>query len=99
MSHINKQPIQYFVIIFIVFSLCLVNPAQAVFQGKAGDADGNNTINIQDVTSIINIILTNGTTVNGSDCNTSGEVNIQDVVCAINIVLKGSGGLEPPDTP
>lgn len=54
----------------------------------AGDANGDGVVNIQDVISILNVVLgsqTQGSA--GTNCNGDNTINIQDVICALNKVL------------
>ena len=54
-----------------------------------GDANGDGSINVQDVIGIINVILDTGTASGSPDCNDDGNVNVQDVICVINKILGG----------
>jgi len=54
-----------------------------------GDANGDGSINVQDVICIINVILDTGTASGNPDCNNDGSVNVQDVICVINKILGG----------
>ena len=54
-----------------------------------GDANGDGSINVQDVICIINVILDTGTASGNPDCNEDGNVNVQDVICVINKILGG----------
>jgi outer membrane protein assembly factor BamB len=56
---------------------------------KHGDANGDGSINVQDVICIINVILDTGTASGSPDCNEDGTVNVQDVICVINKILGG----------
>ena len=57
-----------------------------------GDIDGNGTVNVSDVSTLINMIL-GVVPLNymASDVNEDGRVNVSDVTALINIIL-GSGG-------
>lgn len=64
-------------------------------QGLRGDVDGNNEVNIGDVTTLIDYLLTNngeGLNLNNADCDKSGEVNIGDVTTLIDYLLTQSWG-------
>jgi len=64
-----------------------------------GDADGSGTINILDVTHIINYLYKGGPApdpVEAGDANGSGGINILDVTHIINYLYKGG---EPPVCP
>ena len=55
-----------------------------------GDVDYNQVVNIQDVTALINYLLSkNGEGLNlaGADCDQNGAINIQDVTALINFLL------------
>ena len=54
-----------------------------------GDANGDGSINVQDVIGIINVILDTGTAPGSPDCNGDGSINVQDVICVINKILGG----------
>ena len=54
-----------------------------------GDANGDGSINVQDVIGIINVILDTGTASGSPDCNEDGSVNVLDVICVINKILGG----------
>ena len=58
-----------------------------------GDVNGDGQVKINDVTALINFLLThNGTGINlhGADANQSGGINISDVTFLINYLLSGS---------
>ena len=58
-----------------------------------GDVNGDGSINIADVTTLINLILTGDTNASvhpAADCNLDGNINIGDVTTLINRVLSGS---------
>ena len=53
-----------------------------------GDVNGDGSVNISDVTALVNIILGKGTDENGTaDVNNDGSVNISDVTALVNIIL------------
>lgn len=52
-----------------------------------GDTDNSGSVTIQDVISIINIVLGSNPSVAGANCDGVGGVDISDVICAINAVL------------
>lgn len=53
-----------------------------------GDVNGDGSVNISDVTTLVNIILGKGTDTNGmADVNEDGWVNISDVTLLVNIIL------------
>ncbi len=55
-----------------------------------GDANGDGNVNIEDVTALINILLSVNTPSNGIDVDGDGKVNIDDVTALINYLLKGT---------
>jgi len=61
----------------------LAMPARAHY---IGDANGDNEINIADINTIVNVILTDGYAF-ACDANQDGEVNISDVNKVVNIIL------------
>ena len=52
-----------------------------------GDANGDSVINVNDIITMVNIILNSNPIVNGSDCNNNGLTNVNDIICTINIIL------------
>lgn len=56
---------------------------------EAGDANADGEINVQDVVTVVNTILADGSD-SLSDCNGDGGVNVQDVVCVVNKILAGN---------
>ena len=59
-----------------------------------GDVDDNGSVNITDVTILINYVLSGNATINfaNADCDSSKSINITDVTMLINYVLKGTWG-------
>ena len=58
-----------------------------------GDVDGNGSVNITDVTALINFLLkgsATGVSTTSADCDQNGSVNITDVTALINFLLKGT---------
>lgn len=63
-------------------------PTVTVQYGPTGDVNGDGTVNISDVTLLVNIILGNATDPYGNaDVNGDGTVNISDVTLLVNIIL------------
>lgn len=55
-----------------------------------GDINGDNVVNIADVTSLIDLLVSSGSTGNpGADVNGDGAVNIADVTALIDYLLNG----------
>ena len=52
-----------------------------------GDVSGDGVINIKDVTSLINLLLSNGDAPAAADVNGDGTINIKDVTDLINTLL------------
>ena len=55
-----------------------------------GDVDDNKVVNIQDVTALINYLLTKnteGVNLQSADCDVNSVINIQDVTALINFLL------------
>ena len=53
-----------------------------------GDVDGNDTVNVSDVTTLVNMIL--GTVTKDperADIDGNGNVNVSDVTALVNIIL------------
>lgn len=55
-----------------------------------GDVDGNGTVNIADVTTLIDILLSGGTAPANADVDGDGIVNIADVTALIDMLLSGN---------
>ena len=53
-----------------------------------GDVDGNGNVTVDDVTALIDVLLTGNATPN-ADCDNNGRVNIDDVTALINYILLG----------
>jgi len=51
-----------------------------------GDADGNGTINTQDLIRLIQILLGTGIPTTEADCDDDGSIGIQDLICLIKII-------------
>ncbi len=58
-----------------------------------GDVNGDGSVNISDVTALIDYLLTgnaSGISLSGADCNQDGSINISDVAALIDRLLIGS---------
>ena len=56
-----------------------------------GDVNGDSSVNISDVTALIDLLLGGGTISNSAaDCNQDGSVNISDVTALIDHLLSGN---------
>lgn len=66
----------------------------AVIEGfdvsEPGDVNGDGGINISDVTSLIDLLLSGGEISAGADVNGDGQVNISDVTALIDRLLSGN---------
>jgi surface protein len=56
----------------------------------AGDVNGDTTVNIADVTALIDLLLGGGTPPAAADVNGDGDVNISDVTALIDYLLSGT---------
>ncbi|MBO4803667.1 MAG: carbohydrate-binding domain-containing protein, partial [Muribaculaceae bacterium] len=63
-------------------------------QAMTGDVNNDGEVNISDVNTLIDQILSGNTTAEG-DVNADGEVNISDVNALINIILGGGTPVQP----
>ena len=75
-----------------VFSICLLAvclmPLSAQAAALRGDVDNSGDVTISDVTTLINLLLSNAAEGNeAADCNGDGAVNINDVTTLINYLL------------
>ena len=52
-----------------------------------GDVNGDEGVNISDVTALIDILLTGTEAPVAADCNQDGDVNISDVTALIDFLL------------
>jgi len=48
--------------------------------------DGN--INVNDIITLVNIILQSGASTPAADCNSDGNINVNDIICIVNLILK-----------
>ena len=58
-----------------------------------GDVNGDGSVNISDVTALIDYLLTgnaSGINLSGADCNQDSSVNISDVTSLIDYLLSGT---------
>jgi hypothetical protein len=59
--------------------------------GLRGDVNGDNDVNISDVTALIDLLLGGGTISNpAADCDQDGSINISDVTALIDYLLSGT---------
>ena len=66
------------------------NPGYFTALGMTGDVNGDNQVNIADVTALIDILLAGTTPPAGADVNGDGSVNIADVTALIDMLLAGN---------
>ena len=67
------------------------NPGYFTEKPARGDVNGDGSVNISDVTALINLLLEGGTISNPvADCNQDGSININDVTALINYLLSGT---------
>ena len=52
-----------------------------------GDVNGDSSVNVSDVTSLVGIILGNSEPNSAADVNKDGEVNVSDVTAIVSIIL------------
>ena len=55
-----------------------------------GDVDGDNNVNISDVTTLIDILLSGSEAPASADCDGDSQVNISDVTTLIDYLLSGN---------
>ena len=55
-----------------------------------GDVNGDGQVKIDDVTALINLLLSGNTSAPAADCNLDGKVAIGDVTALINYLLSGT---------
>jgi surface protein len=61
--------------------------------GLRGDVDGDSSVNISDVTALIDYLLSgnaSGINLSGADCNQDSSVNISDVTALVDHLLTGA---------
>lgn len=59
---------------------------------QAGDVDGDGNVNIDDVTALIDILLSGAAAPAGADVDGDGNANIDDVTTLIDMLLGGNAG-------
>ena len=61
-------------------------------EGKRGDVNDDDVVDIEDVTALISNILGNASSINqhAADVNEDGSIDIEDVTAIINYILNGS---------
>jgi Dockerin type I domain/WD40-like Beta Propeller Repeat len=105
--NIHKIAIRLFLSVFFLTGIFSSN--NAIAATVCGDANSNMTVNIQDITFLINFLYRQGPSPNpvkAADVNNSGLVNISDVTYMINFLYKGGPkptcskylGQVPPDS-
>ena len=55
-----------------------------------GDVDGDNNVNISDVTTLIDLLLSGAEMIPAADCDLDGNMNISDVTTLIDFLLSGN---------
>lgn len=68
-----------------LFANIIEKPADII----RGDVNDDGSVNISDVTALIDLVLGGGTASTAADCNQDGSVNISDVTALIDYVLGG----------
>ncbi len=58
--------------------------------GLRGDVNGDGQVKIDDVTALINLLLSGNTSAPAADCNLDGKVAISDVTALINYLLSST---------
>ena len=72
-----------------LYTMMFPDPSEVL----SGDVDDDGIVNIADVTSLINYLLTDeatGLNLAAADCDSNGSVNIDDVSALINYLLLGT---------
>jgi len=62
-------------------------PAEIYYLYNMGDVNGDGGLNILDVVTLVDIIMSNGNYISAGDINRDGYLNIMDVVQLVNMVL------------
>ena len=81
---------------FEVESFLIASPVWSfttAFSSLRGDVDGDGSVNISDVTTLIDYLLSgnaSGVNLEGADCDQDGSVNISDVTDLIDYLLSGT---------
>ena len=74
-------------------SCYIINATAPAAQVMRGDEDGNGYVSIDDVTALIDYLLSgNGSSINllNADCDQSGNITIDDVTTLIDMLLSGN---------
>lgn len=62
-----------------------------------GDANGDHEVNIADVTTLVDLLLSSAEMIPAADSNKDGEMNIADVTTLIDFLLSGNWPAEPAE--
>ena len=76
--------------VFLIAILVLLMPLGAHAVVVAGDMNGDNRIDIVDVTSLIDCLLSKETGIAAADANGDGKVDISDLTELIDLILSGN---------
>ncbi|CAM2069556.1 Pretoxin HINT domain-containing protein [Sulfidibacter corallicola] len=74
-------------------SLFLMLLAAPALWAEPGDANGDDRLDMQDVSLLNDIIQGNASAVGDADCNGDGSVTVADIVCVIAAIERGDGYL------
>jgi len=83
---------------FVLLMMSAVTFPASAASNLRGDVNGNNEVDISDVTALISYVLTgNGSSLvlANADCTLNGEIDISDVTCLIDYVLRGAWPEDP----
>ncbi|MCX6828617.1 MAG: hypothetical protein NT002_04975 [candidate division Zixibacteria bacterium] len=82
--------------LMVLSGIIILIATAASFAGDCGDVNGSETVNIQDITYLINFLYKGGPAPFCAlgDVNNSGIVNIQDITYLINFLYKDGADLD-----
>ena len=73
-----------------LYVYCAQGPQIPIATPLQGDVDDDGRVSIDDVTSLINILLSGNNSSDNADVNSDGRVSIDDVTALINYLLSGT---------
>lgn len=81
-----------FFIVAVIVIVALLVPTSLALAAIRGDADGNGSVNMGDVTKVERIICGLDAATPGADATGEGQINMGDVVKIERLIL----GMDPP---
>ena len=79
--------------VFLLMSAAAFTTAAADY--VRGDVTGDGNVNVSDVTTLIQLLITDSPAPPAADCNQDGRLNVSDVTSLIDFVMKGTWPAAP----